>query len=181
MLCGDLEGWRGWYVWEGRGMCIHRADSLHCTAEANTTLWSIYTPIRKIKYVGFIIGYGEATDPATITVEKIRCFSQLLRGASCIIQDHVGKNHVGQEDTFAVSTLFVAGKQTWEQEPVFWCLWERMDNRGEQAKQALASLNNFRGAAPGCLTPILGMIRRGTTRPRSVRASEGGGGRVGSG
>ena len=77
-----------------------------------------------------------------------------------------GRIMVGPEDTFAVSSLFVAGKQTWEQEPVFWCLWEAMDDQGEQG---LTHLNNFRGAAPGCLTPLLGVIRRGTVRPPSVR------------
>ena len=56
-----------------------------------------------------------------------------------------------------------------------------MDDRGEQAKQGLTCLNNFRGAAPGCLTPLLGVIRRGTVGPLSVRAGEGGGGGVGSG
>ena len=40
LLCDDLGGWNGEW-WEGpRGgdVCIHTADSLHCTAEANTTL-----------------------------------------------------------------------------------------------------------------------------------------------
>ena len=42
MLCDDLDGWDGGggrEVQEGGGdMCIHIADSLHCTAETNTTL-----------------------------------------------------------------------------------------------------------------------------------------------
>ena len=41
MLCDDLEGWDaggGRAAQEGRDICIHRADSLHCTAETNTTL-----------------------------------------------------------------------------------------------------------------------------------------------
>ena len=51
----DLEGWDG----RGRGareapvggdVCIHRADSLCCTAETNT-LQCDYTPIKKIKEV----------------------------------------------------------------------------------------------------------------------------------
>ena len=41
MLCGDLDGWDG--EWKevqegGTRICIHIADSLHCTAETNTTL-----------------------------------------------------------------------------------------------------------------------------------------------
>ena len=31
---------------EGRDICIRIADSLHCTKEINTTLYSIYTPIK---------------------------------------------------------------------------------------------------------------------------------------
>ena len=31
-------------------MCIHMGDSLRCTAETSTTLWSNYTPIKKIDY-----------------------------------------------------------------------------------------------------------------------------------
>ena len=42
MLCDDLDGWdRMWSgkeVQEGEDICIHIADSLHCTAEANTLL-----------------------------------------------------------------------------------------------------------------------------------------------
>ena len=42
MLCGDLDGWDGVEggreVQEGGDICIHIADSLHCTAETNTTL-----------------------------------------------------------------------------------------------------------------------------------------------
>ena len=49
MLC-DLEGWdRGWRwgeVQEGGDICIHTADSLHCTAETNKTLQSNYTSIK---------------------------------------------------------------------------------------------------------------------------------------
>ena len=50
--CKDLDGWDGREVgWEGGGRgvqegaykCIHTADSLHCTAETNTTLLSNYT------------------------------------------------------------------------------------------------------------------------------------------
>ena len=29
----QMAGWRGW---EEGGMCIHRADSLHCAADTNT-------------------------------------------------------------------------------------------------------------------------------------------------
>ena len=40
MLCDDLDGWDGWArgVQKGGDICIHTADSLHCTAETNTTL-----------------------------------------------------------------------------------------------------------------------------------------------
>ena len=34
-------------VREGRDICIHIADSLHCTAETNTALQSNYTSIKK--------------------------------------------------------------------------------------------------------------------------------------
>ena len=41
MLCDNREGYDGG-VWrevqEGVGVCRHMADSLHCTAEMNTTL-----------------------------------------------------------------------------------------------------------------------------------------------
>ena len=44
MLCHAPDGW-DWAgercekeVQEGRHVCVHRADSLHCIAEANTTL-----------------------------------------------------------------------------------------------------------------------------------------------
>ena len=54
MVRGDLEGWGGG-VCEGgpreRGYIYiyiykHKADSLHCTAETYTTLYSNYTPIK---------------------------------------------------------------------------------------------------------------------------------------
>ena len=41
MLCDDLDGWDGGggrEVQEGEDIGIHIADSLHCTAETNTTL-----------------------------------------------------------------------------------------------------------------------------------------------
>ena len=42
MLCDGLEGWAWgtgeWEIQEEGAVWIHRADSLHCTAEANTTL-----------------------------------------------------------------------------------------------------------------------------------------------
>ena len=42
MLCGDLDGRDGGCdgreAEEGGDICIHRADSLCCTAETNTTL-----------------------------------------------------------------------------------------------------------------------------------------------
>ena len=41
MLCDDLDGWDGGdgrEVQEGGDIGIHIADSLHCTAEINTTL-----------------------------------------------------------------------------------------------------------------------------------------------
>ena len=44
VLCGDLEEWdEGWVRGRPGGMgyvCIHIADSLFCTAETNTTLYS---------------------------------------------------------------------------------------------------------------------------------------------
>ena len=41
-------------VQDGGNICIHIADSLHCTAESNTTLQSSYTPIKK-EDPGFLI------------------------------------------------------------------------------------------------------------------------------
>ena len=41
VLCGDLDGWDGVGGEggpRGRGLCIHIADSLRCTAETNTIL-----------------------------------------------------------------------------------------------------------------------------------------------
>ena len=38
MLCDDLEGLAGIEGWEEADVCIHMADSLHCTAETNTSL-----------------------------------------------------------------------------------------------------------------------------------------------
>ena len=44
MLCGDLDGWDwggagvGKEAQDGGDICIHIADSLHCTTETNTTL-----------------------------------------------------------------------------------------------------------------------------------------------
>ena len=41
MLCGGVDGWdagEGREVQEGGDIGIHIADSLHCTAESNTTL-----------------------------------------------------------------------------------------------------------------------------------------------
>ena len=41
MFCDDLEGWDGddvKEVQEGRDICMHKSDSLHCTAGTNTTL-----------------------------------------------------------------------------------------------------------------------------------------------
>ena len=42
MLCDNLEKWDGGWgereAPEGEDTCAHRADSLHCTAQANTTL-----------------------------------------------------------------------------------------------------------------------------------------------
>jgi len=40
---GEREAQKGGY------MCIHIADSLHCTTETNTTLQSNYTPIIEFK------------------------------------------------------------------------------------------------------------------------------------
>ena len=46
-------------IQEGGDICIHKADSLHCTAETNTTLKSNYTAIKKKKFVsrgGSVVG-----------------------------------------------------------------------------------------------------------------------------
>ena len=57
MLCDNLEGWDwGWdgrEFQEGGDICIHIADSLHCTAETNSTLYSNYTLIKKM---GWTVG-----------------------------------------------------------------------------------------------------------------------------
>ena len=40
-ICDDLEGWDGGgrrEIQKPRDICIHVTDSLHCTAETNTTL-----------------------------------------------------------------------------------------------------------------------------------------------
>ena len=40
-ICADLEGWAGGIgkeIQKPRDICIHVADSLHCTAETNTAL-----------------------------------------------------------------------------------------------------------------------------------------------
>ena len=44
-----MGGAGGREVQEGGDIGIHIADSLHCTAETNTTFWSNYTPIKKKK------------------------------------------------------------------------------------------------------------------------------------
>ena len=53
LLCDDLdswvEEWSGREVQEGGDICIHIAESLHCTAENNITLYSNYIPILKQK------------------------------------------------------------------------------------------------------------------------------------
>ena len=46
-----MEGGGGREVQEGGDICIHIADSLHCTEETNTTLQSNYTPIIKKKRI----------------------------------------------------------------------------------------------------------------------------------
>ena len=47
MFCDDLDGWGGREVQEEGDIGIHIADSLHCTAENNTSLYSNFTPIKK--------------------------------------------------------------------------------------------------------------------------------------
>ena len=51
VLCDDLDGWDGSSdgreVQEKGDTCIHTADSLSCTGEANAILQSNYTPIKK--------------------------------------------------------------------------------------------------------------------------------------
>ena len=52
MLCDDPEGWgcgAGREVSEGGAMCIHTADSLHCTAETNSIVKQLYSNKKKIK------------------------------------------------------------------------------------------------------------------------------------
>ena len=49
MFCDDREGWDGGSGKEalgGRGIRIHRADGLCCTAETNTTFYNYYPPIK---------------------------------------------------------------------------------------------------------------------------------------
>ena len=46
VLCGDLYGRK---FWKGGGVWIHMADSLQCTAETSTILWSNCTPIHFLK------------------------------------------------------------------------------------------------------------------------------------
>ena len=46
MLCGDLNGKE---IQKRGDMCIHTADSFHCTVETNTTLLNNYTSIKKKK------------------------------------------------------------------------------------------------------------------------------------
>ena len=58
MLCDDLEGWDRKdkrEAQEGGDICILTADSLCCTTETNTTLYSNYTPI-KIKKKKNLLG-----------------------------------------------------------------------------------------------------------------------------
>ena len=45
MLCDDLERWDGGAEVRGEGIRVHTAESVHFTAETNTTLKSSYTPI----------------------------------------------------------------------------------------------------------------------------------------
>ena len=47
VLCDDREGWDGSRAWEEGDICTHRADSLRCTTETNTTLQINYTPIKR--------------------------------------------------------------------------------------------------------------------------------------
>ena len=52
MLCDNLDGWDGGdgrEVQEGGDIGIHIADSLHCTAETNTTLKAIILQVKKKK------------------------------------------------------------------------------------------------------------------------------------
>ena len=53
MLCDDLDGWDGGWggreVQEEEDIGIHIADSLHCTAETNTTSYSNFTSIKNNK------------------------------------------------------------------------------------------------------------------------------------
>ena len=46
VLCGDLNGKE---IQKRGDMCIHIADSFHCTVETNTTLLNNYTSIWKKK------------------------------------------------------------------------------------------------------------------------------------
>ena len=44
---GGMQGGDGKEVQEGGDVCIYMADSLHCTAETNTTFQSNYSPIKR--------------------------------------------------------------------------------------------------------------------------------------
>ena len=44
---GGMQGGDGKEVQEGGDVCIYMADSLHCTAETNTTFQSKYSPIKR--------------------------------------------------------------------------------------------------------------------------------------
>ena len=57
MLCDDLERWDGGAEVRGEGIRVHTAESVHFTAETNTTLKSSYTPIFFFLSVGSKVGY----------------------------------------------------------------------------------------------------------------------------
>ena len=59
MLCDDLEGMMGgWAAPEGGDICVHIADSLHCTAKTNTTI--VKQPYHNKEKNGKIICNSEA-------------------------------------------------------------------------------------------------------------------------
>ena len=43
MLCDDLDGWDEGVGRSKRDICIHTADSFHCTAESNNIVKQLYS------------------------------------------------------------------------------------------------------------------------------------------
>ena len=81
--------WDGWgEILEGRNICVHIADSLHCTVEANTTLKSNYPPIKKKKWI-FKVSKGQMILPPlrnTINSQSQRCYTKMT-GNIILVRD----------------------------------------------------------------------------------------------